>query len=288
MRSWYLKLAPCSAVLWMTLAVAQPVQIDEQALQQAVASSLRSDENRARDKARHPVETLSFFDVEQDMTVLELWPVRGWYTEILGPYLKDRGQLIVANFSQVDETVTDKKERYFAKLGEELAQRIAAEPDFGPVQVIEYEPRLAMPAVADNSVDRVLTFRNTHNWLSDGVLNQVCTESFRVLKPGGVLGIVEHRGVPIGGQLEFCPEGYVNEQDLITAMESCGFQLQGRAEINANPLDTKNHPRGVFSLPPTLAMGEYDREKYLAIGESDRMTLKFVKPEPVAVEHPAP
>lgn len=240
-------------------------------------NEFRSLEHRERNQYRHPAQTLDFFGIRDDMNVVELWPIKGWYTEILAPYLKEHGQLTIANFRTVVEG-EDKKANYYAKLGRQLSSRINNEKDyFGTVMEVPFDPATDDKLGPDNSQDMVLTFRNIHNWDGSGVLKGVIESAYKVLKEGGVLGIVEHKADQLSDISASAAEGYTDESYVIEVVESVGFKLVARSGINANPKDTKNYPKGVFALPPTLAMGNLDREKYLAIGESDRMTLKFVK-----------
>jgi predicted methyltransferase len=251
--------------------VGSPQDVDHN-LQKAVDSSFRSPENKVRDRYRHPVQTLTFFGIRPDMTVVELWPFGGWYTEILAPYLKDRGQLYAA---AMDPQSTDPEDREYNK---ELHAMLDAHPEqFARVQMTVLAPG-KMHIAPDGSADMVLTFRNIHNWVWAGVEKDVFAAAYRALKPGGVLGVVEHRSddpeaVPQRGQ------AYVGEQYAIRLIQSAGFRLVARSDINRNPKDTKNYPNGVWALPPTYANGNKDRARYAAIGESDRFTLKFVKPQ---------
>ncbi len=239
----------------------------------------RSAEHRHRNAYRHPAQTLDFFGIREDMNVVEIWPIKGWYTEILGPYLKESGQLTIANYTSVSD-LQDKKASYYAKLGAKLSSRINLEKDyFGSVLEVPFDPASDSSLGADGSQDMVLTFRNIHNWDSQGVFKKVVDAAYAVLKPGGVLGVVEHKADQLSDISASAADGYTDERYVIEAIESAGFKLVARSGINANPKDTKNHPKGVFALPPTLAMGNVDKDKYLAIGESDRMTLKFVKPK---------
>ncbi|MBH8564920.1 class I SAM-dependent methyltransferase [Nostoc sp. CENA67] len=236
-------------------------------LQTILASSHRSPQNRWRDKYRHPAETLEFFGLRPNMTVVELWPGGGWYTEIIAPFLKQSGQLIVTNFAPSQ-----------SKPALAFQQKLAADPEvFGKVKVVEINPPNQLTLAPDNSVDMVVTFRNIHNWVSAGYADQVYAAAYKALKPGGILGVEEHRG-KVGISLQdSIKTGYMSENAVIAAVEKAGFKLVGKSEINANPKDTKDYPGGVWTLPPTLSQGQKDRQRYLAIGESDRMTLKFIK-----------
>lgn len=247
----------------------------ETLLDRAVASAHRSPENRSRDIYRHPRETLLFFGLQPGMRVLEILPGAGWYTEILAPILRDHGELIVASFGDhhpVPELAT---------LHRLYTQKLDANPAiYGKIRRILFNENGGyLAALPDGSVDMVLTFRNTHNWIRFGQAEAVYAAFFRVLKPGGILGVEQHRADPGADPRASAEQGYVPEDYLIRLAEDAGFKLVARSEINANPRDTKDHPEGVWTLPPTYRLGEKDRGKYAAIGESDRMTLKFIKPD---------
>jgi predicted methyltransferase len=243
------------------------------ALEQAVAAPHRSEANRARDRYRHPVETLSFFGIEPDDTVVEIWPGGGWYTEVLAPYLAEKGKLIVAPAA--------------GRATEGLAKRLDADPAaFGKVERANFPTVLGGTGVAPGTADAVLTFRNVHNWGAGynhpekkPYSEEAFAELFAMLKPGGVLGIVDHR-LPENADAEReKTSGYIKVSTVRALAEKAGFEYVGASEVNANPKDPADWPDGVWTLPPVLAKGDTDREKYLAIGESDRMTLKFVKPK---------
>lgn len=232
-----------------------------------------------RNQYRNPVETLMFFGIEPQMSVLELWPVRGWYTEILAPFLKEQGQLTVAHFRQDGGNINDERSLFWARLSARLQQRLTEQVDkFGTVASVALDPPQFIPALAPEQFDMVLSFRNAHIWDKQGHLLATMQNLFTVLKPGGVLGMVEHRAARVTDLTSYAVEGYTDEAYLISVAEQVGFQLVEASEINANPKDTKNYTRGVYTLPPTLALGLEDRDVYLSIGESDRMTLKFIKP----------
>ncbi|MCL4686519.1 methyltransferase [Myxococcota bacterium] len=259
-------------------ASAAPSESATERLQRAIASPDRSSESRARDAARHPLQTLQFFGVEPDMQVLELWPGGGWYTEILAVFLTGDGSLAITNYDPTGPQ--DQAQHRYARV---LADRLAADPArFGAIEVIEIEPPDRFDLGAKDRFDRILTFRNNHGWIRGGYHDQVYREAFRVLKPGGVLGVVQHRAPDGADALASAENGYVPEAYVIEAAQRAGFRLDARSEINANPRDTKDHPKGVWTLPPSFRLGEVDRAKYEAIGESDRMTLRFVKPAPPA------
>lgn len=251
-------------------------------LQQAVIGEHRSEANRARDGHRNPVETLAFFGLESDHTVVELWPGAGWYTEILAPVLRERGRLVVANFT------TDPAAGMVARMGQALLDKLEAEPDvYDRVEVITFSPPDEMSLGEADSADLVLISRHFHNLLGRGIVDEVLTAAFDVLVPGGTLGVLQHRLPP---ERDFDPEvrtGYLPESFVIEAAQRAGFELEARSEINANPLDTADHELGVWTLPPSYrACAELEdeseqrpcRQEWDAIGESDRMTLKFVKP----------
>ncbi len=249
----------------------------EDPLAAAIASDTRTAEFVARDAYRHPAETLAFFGLRPDATIIEITPGGGWYAEILAPYAKAQGRYVGAI---VDET-SEENERardYYAKSNQALRDKFAAAPEqFGSAELVAFkmaEPQFGEPA----SADFVLTFRNVHNWMNGANGAQPMFNGFfAVLKPGGVLGVVEHRAnadVPAGDR-----SGYVSEAQVIALAEAAGFVLEEKSEVNANPEDTKDHPNGVWTLPPVSRVpdGE-DGSKYLKIGESDRMTLRFRKP----------
>lgn len=244
-------------------------------LEKAVASDHRSEAERARDQYRHPAETLAFFGVTPNQTVVEISPgKKGWYTAILAPLLAKDGKLYAAHWSansQID---------YFSRSRKAFDEKLAAQPEvYEKVTVTLLEPPAELSIAPNNSADTVLTFRNVHNWIKAGTAHEVFKAMYAALKPGGVLGIVEHRakpGTPEGVMVE---SGYVTEARVIWLAKDAGFEFVGRSEINANPKDSADHPKGVWTLPPTLRLGEENRAHYQAIGESDRMTLKFRKPE---------
>ncbi len=240
------------------------------ALEQAVSGDHRSAKNKARDQYRHPVETLNFFGFSPEMTVVEITPGGGWYTEILAPALKGKGKLYGAHYPDTGE------DNYYSTSRKKLEKKLASNVVFSEVVLTDFVPRKQSELAPQGSADIVLTFRNLHNWKDAGV-EQVFKDAFNALKPGGVLGVVEHR-LPAGVVPEKA-KGYVSEANTIKQAKTAGFRFAGASEINANPKDIAQHPKGVWTLPPVLRLGETDKAKYLAIGESDRMTLKFVKPE---------
>lgn len=261
------------SLLALSLLLAAPALHAGPSLQEVIASPHRTPAFAERDDARNPHEVLRFFRVEPHHTVVELWPGGGWWSEILAPYLREDGRYIAAGFLPHPEP-----EHYRNRLRQQLAKKFAADPArYNQVKTIAFGPgvfNLAPP----NSVDVVLTFRNLHSFINEGIANEVIRAAYTALKPGGILGVVAHRG-PEGMSAEASKtSGYLPESRAIELVERAGFFLVERSSINANPRDTHDYPSGVWSLPPSLRGGEEDREKYLAIGESDRMTLKFVKP----------
>lgn len=240
-----------------------------------LAGAWRSPENKARDQYRHPRETLAFFGLKPGMTLIEITPGGGWYSEILAPLLKDEGSYYAA--------VTSPLAGDFAKKqADALRAKFAADPaEYGKAHVIEFDPKTPNLG-APNSADMVVTFRNIHNWVEAGTAPAMFKAFFDVLKPGGVLGVTDHRAPP-GSDVEKTKDsGYLPQDYVIKLATDAGFKLDAQSEINANPKDTKDYPKGVWTLPPTLQLGDKDKDKYLAIGESDRMTLRFVKPAEAA------
>lgn len=241
---------------------------------QAVDSSFRSARHRQRDRYRHPRQTLEFFGLKPDMTVVELWPGGGWYTEILAQVLAHRGHLIVTNFNP-----DGPQSKVPYRLARQLEQRMHKNPRlFGKVQIVHVAPPDKLDLGVDGRADMVLTFRNFHNWLAGGYDKQVVQAAYKALEPGGVFGVVEHRAKPGTTIEQMKKTGYVTEAYIKKEAEDAGFRLAKESDLNDNPKDTKDHPAGVWTLPPTLRLGKKDRRKYEAIGESDRMTLEFVKP----------
>jgi predicted methyltransferase len=242
----------------------------------AIASPSRTPKFVARDVYRHPLETLRFFGLRPDQTVVEIWPGGGWYMEILAPYLRDRGRYYaaIAATGAADASKEDKENATF------LRRRIADDQaHYGKVLVTEFRPPQLTEICPPGTADVVLTFRNVHNWIDAGNDQQAYFKVFfKALKPGGVLGVVEHRARPGTSLEEMRQSGYVDEAYVKKLAAAAGFRFDGESPINDNPKDTKDYPEGVWTLPPTLTLGDKDRARYLAIGESDRMTLRFVKP----------
>jgi len=244
------------------------------ALDRILAGDHRSPANKARDVYRHPKETLLFFGIRPNMHVVEVWPGQGWYTEVIAPLVRDNGRYYAATMAP------DLTSQYVSTQLKDYRAKLASRSDlYGKVQVTALGPEghdIAPPG----SVDLVVTFRNIHNWMAQDWAPQAFAAMFKALKPGGTLGVVEHRGNPQTPQDPQAKSGYVNEDYAIQLIESQGFKLVAKSQINANARDTKDYQQGVWTLPPTYRLGAQDKEKYAAIGESDRFTLKFIKPGP--------
>jgi len=263
-----LLIAACAAFAGFagSAAAQEATEKGEDAIATAVAAPSRTPANTARDAYRHPAETLGFFGVKPGDTIVELWPGGGWYTEILAPFVNAGGGRLYAaapagRLKTIETWQAEKPEIY------------------GAIQPAEF-PHLEGAKVPDESADAVLTFRNVHNWRFSG--SDKTAEAFRqifaMLKPGGTLGLVEHRLPETMDSALEEKSGYMKRSSIIGFAEAAGFKLAGESEVNANPKDTHDYPGGVWTLPPTLNQKEDGRDTYLAIGESDRMTLKFVKP----------
>ena len=262
------------AGLWLVAPLpGQAAETDAARLRAVIAGDHREAKNKARDVFRHPFETLEFFGLSPDMTVVEIYPGGGWYTEILAPYLKGRGRYYAASWEKNSDS--ERIRRWLERYHEKLASRPGLYGEVIVTELSRTKTAIAPPA----SADMVLTFRNVHNWMKRGYEATIFEAIFTALKPGGVMGLVEHRGNPEVWQDPQALNGYVNEDYAVELAEAAGFRLVARSAINANPKDAKDHPQGVWTLPPSLRLKDRDREKYLAIGESDRMTLKFIKPK---------
>ncbi|WP_456025672.1 class I SAM-dependent methyltransferase [Pseudomonas capeferrum] len=236
-----------------------------------LAGSWRAPANSARDVYRHPQQTLEFFGLGAQQTVIEITPGGGWYSEVLAPLLKDHGHYVAA-------VQAASSSAYAATSEQNLKNKFAADPArYARAAVVEFDPKAPVfgkPA----SADAVLTFRNVHNWVDAGTAPATFSAFYTVLKPGGVLGVEDHRAKD-GADLEAIKDsGYLTTAQVVKLATDAGFKLAGQSEVNANPKDTKDYPGGVWTLPPALKLGEQDKAKYVAIGESDRMTLRFVKP----------
>lgn len=284
-----LRLKSCLALLAGTMALSTSVQaqvftsptnattqVMTAALAKAADGAHRTDKQKARNKYRNPAETLSFFGLKPGMSVVEIGPGGGWYTSVLAPAVGTNGVLYAAH-NYLDENSSDRAKKYVAN----FKKKVAETPIFKNIKVTEFHPvksdKIAPPA----SADMVLTFRNVHNWYmgsGDEGVDSSFKAFYKALKPGGVLGVVEHRLPENRDQTENKRSGYMKQSYVVAAAKKAGFKLAASSDINANPKDTANHPKGVWTLPPRLALDDVDRKKYMAIGESDRMTLKFIKP----------
>ena len=269
-------------VLWPALATTQYARetdsepldaVTRAKLEAALAGEHRSDRNRARDEYRHPLETLEFFGLRSDMAVVEVWPGGGWYSEVLAPVLREQGQYYAAHWP-----IDSPRPYVTAALGRYRDKLASAPGVYDGVTMTHVGPG-AWEMVAPGSADMVLTFRSVHNWMAEGNAQQMFEAFFAALKPGGVLGVVQHRGDPAVPQDPRAATGYVTEAWILSLANSAGFETVGSSEVNANPKDLRSYPEGVWTLPPTSRLDETPGgPKYRAIGESDRMTLKFVKP----------
>ncbi|WP_419730329.1 class I SAM-dependent methyltransferase [Lichenicola sp.] len=255
------------------IATAAPALAVEPALQAALQAPTRTPKFVARDASRHPAEELAFFGVKPASTVVEIWPGGGYWTQILAPYLHDHGTYYVA---MGDPSSSDEAEAGFA-MSPKFHQMLASDPavygNVKPTILASHHPDLAPPG----SADVVLTFRNLHNWMNQGDAPEMLAAIRQALKPGGILGIEDHRANTRTPQDPTAASGYVRQDYATALVEKAGFKLVGSSEIDANPRDTADWPKGVWTLPPVLAMGQTDRAKYQAIGEADNFVLKFRK-----------
>jgi predicted methyltransferase len=269
------------AVCGLTWAGDKPLDAK---IEKAMTGDHRSEANIARNVYRHPVETLTFFGLEKGMTVMEIWPGGGWYAEVLAPVMNGHGKYVAASY---DVDVPDQP-KYRYGLHEALLEKFAEKPDlYGEPGIVAFSPPESASLGEAESVDMVLTFRNTHGWVNDGDAEMIYAEFARVLKPGGILGVVQHRA-PAGSDPKVSGKsGYVSEEAVIAMATAAGLELEAKSEVNANPNDTADHEKGVWTLPPSLRLcRDIEDEaakaecvaKWQAIGESDRMTLKFRKP----------
>ena len=242
-------------------------------LNEIVELNHRSNKNKLRDKYRHPVETIEFFDIKPNHTVVEINPSGGWYTEVLGPYLKDEGTLYLAIFDK------NSKKSYAKKYNKKI-KKVVNDPNlYGNIKFTVIDDSVKMGPVAPaNSADRVVTFRNVHGWIRNGKDKEAFKAFYEALKPGGILGVVQHRLPETVEQDEKASTGYVHESHVIKLAKAAGFKLIEKSDINANSKDNANHKKGVWTLPPALNTDDSSKKKYMEIGESDRMTLKFKKP----------
>ncbi|RYV04022.1 methyltransferase [Shewanella sp. OPT22] len=247
---------------------------NEQSKPVKILNEYRTPEDMARDKYRHPAETLTFFGLKPTHTVVEIWPDSGWYTQVIAPVLRSQGQYIAAQYPA--NSMSRYHSRAQAKFKNKFTNKFRR---YGRIVVSQFEPPHYVHLAPQKAADVVLTFRNIHNWMSSNQQHNVFKAAFAALKPGGVLGIVEHRAEPGISFSRMIDTGYVSEAYVKKLAMAAGFDFVSSSEINANPKDTKNYINGVWALPPTLINGDRSKAKYLKIGESDRMTLKFVKPE---------
>lgn len=264
-----------SASLLSVTSISLAASTSDAALQAAQNHPIRSASSKARDAYRHPVETLSFFEITPTSTVVEISPGSGWYTEILAPLLKDQGKYYAAH------NPANSSSEYSQRALSNFKAKLAADPVYNKVVVTEFAPVAGQQVAPAASADVVVTFRNLHNWYmqkGDESLLNAYRSFFAALKPGGVLGVVEHRLPDERLQSDWKKSGYMPQELVVRLAEQAGFVLEATNEINANPKDKADYPNGVWTLPPTLTLKDTDRAKYLAIGESDRMTLKFRKP----------
>ncbi len=262
-----------SAILAVGLLGASSQAIAETSLESLAEGKHRSEQYIARNEFRNPVETLKFFGIKPDMTVVEISPGGGWYTEIIAPYLREKGHYIAAGFDP------ESKVNYYKRNAKKYAEKLAKNPElYDKVELTVMQAPEKLDFAKPNSADMVVSFRNTHNWASRGHAEEVYAAIFKVLKPGGVFGLVQHRAGKVHPKDTSGKLGYLKTEEVIAMAEKAGFRVAAQSEINANPKDTKDHPEGVWTLPPNYRQKDKDREKYQAIGESDRMTIKFVKP----------
>lgn len=243
------------------------------ALDGVLTGSQRTAADRARDRYRHPKETLLFFGIRPQTRVLQSWPESGWYTRIIAPLVSAKGRYYAGVMAP------DPKSRFLQARLANYQRLLASRPDlYGRVKVATF-PLDGRDVVPAGSVDMVLSFRDLHEWMALGDEQQALVTIYRALAPGGVFGVVDNRGDPALPQDPRAKNGYVRQDYAIRLIEAAGFRLVATSEVNANPRDTKNYPCGVWALPPEYRLGNIDRAKYEAIGESDRFTLKFVKPQ---------
>ena len=268
----------CSKIVVIGISIfglnTTPVIADvAEGLETIINNKHRVESNRQRDQYRHPKETLQFFGIQPSMTVIEIWPGKGWYTEILAPWLKQGGgEFIAAGFPQNSGPL------WRQEMQQEYQYWLYASPEhYDEVDIVEIGPPDLWTLGPDESVDAVLTFRNVHNWVKGGYDNDMFTAMYQVLKSGGILGLVDHRAKKDTDIEMMNRSGYLTEALIIKMAEQAGFRLKKKTELNGNPLDDREHPKGVWTLPPTLRLGDENKAEYLAIGESDRTTFLFIK-----------
>ncbi|MGJ8679140.1 class I SAM-dependent methyltransferase [Paraglaciecola sp.] len=264
------------AISTLTFTLLSSSVVVADAISDAVNSPDRPAKHRLRDEYRNPQQTLRFFDVQPKMAVAEIAPGGGWYSHILGPLLKDNGQYYAAHF-YIDENARS----YYKKSLAGFKKKVSNLDSLKNTKVTAFHQIKAQDFAPAGTLDRVLTFRNVHNWYMQGGdegLDGAFSSFFKALKKGGVLGVVEHKLPESFADDAQKRSGYMKQSVVVAAAEKAGFKLAAESAVNLNPLDTANHEKGVWTLLPSLRLGEKDRAKYLAIGESSRMTLKFVKP----------
>ena len=255
------------AKIFLTFVIFFGSYLSADELMAAVKSEYRDPENIIRDEFRNPYETLTFFGIEPSMKVVELSPGGGWYTEILANYLNNSGELIAAHFDE------NSNNNYLKKIRKNFEKKMVSNSIYEGVKIVDLTSELTEP----RSADAILTFRNLHNWLGP-TMDSIFANSFKALKSGGIFGVVEHRAKTGTSIEKMKKSGYVTEEHAIEIAQKHGFVLISKSEINSNPKDLKNYEKGVWTLPPSLRLKEKNKGKYLAIGESDRMTLLFKKP----------
>jgi predicted methyltransferase len=271
----YRLLLSVATLVFSAALMAGPVSFAERAAT-GMEGPHRSEANIARNQYRHPQETLEFFGIEDGMTVMEIWPGGGWYTEILAPAMRGHGKLIIATWDPEIEG----QPAYRYELPKKMEENFTKHPEVYDQVTLEYFSPPGSPSLGEAaSVDAVVTFRNTHGWVGSGQAQDIFNEFARVLKPGGILGVVQHRADDGSDLKKTAKQGYVSEAAVKEFASNAGFVFVASSEINANPMDSKDHAEGVWTLPPGYALGEVDKDKYAAIGESDRMTLRFKKAE---------
>ena len=246
------------------------------AISDAAMSDIRSAQAKVRDEYRNPQQTLRFFGLKPDMTVVEISPGGGWYADILYSVVKEEGKYVAAHFF-VDESTND----YYKKSVDGFKEKLKPGMKYEGAELTAFDPVKALDVAKAGSADMVLTFRNVHNWYmrhGDEGIDNAFGAFFKALKPGGVLGVVEHELPESASDEAMKKSGYMKRSSIVAAAEKAGFTLEASSDLTANPMDSADHPKGVWTLPPRLALDDQGRDKYLAIGESNRMTLKFKKP----------
>lgn len=258
---------------WSVNAQINHLESTELTLEDIMIGGHRSPENISRNNSRNPAETLEFFGLKPDMTLIEIGPSGAWYTEILAPYMRDHGRYYGAHFSP-NSTNTFQRRNL-----ENFEAKLSANPKlYGKAVIRHLHPPHETVIGPEEGADMALTFRNVHNWIARGLEQEFFDAFYNNLKPGGILGVIEHRANDDASKQHMIDSGYVSESYVKQLAETAGFEFIESSEINANEKDTKDHPEGVWTLPPSYRMGDINKSTYAAIGESDRMTLKFRKP----------